>query len=110
MRRVREATRPENLQDVADRLKPYTEPYAGLSSDAPRAREYDTDASASPLDDLMERVLTLVAVMPPGQRRATVAGLVSPYEPERGSRAVEALVRDGRLTEDDLGHLRLLRR
>jgi len=106
VRASREAARAESHKGVAERLRPYTElSYLGRSD--PEAHDA---SAASPLDDLMERVLTLVAIMPPGQRRATIAELVSPHEPERGSRAVDELIHDARLAEDDLGHLRLLRR
>ena len=103
---VGEAARAESMKGVAERLRPYTD----SSFDDAGGRETREPVVASPLDDLTERVLTLVAVMPPGQRRGTIAELVSPHDIERGRLAVEKLIGDERLAEDNLGFLRLLRR
>lgn len=101
---VREATRSEDVADVANRLKPYI--------DTPHSRgEVATEPDASPaspmLDDLMERAATLVAVMPPHQRRATIGDLVCPNDPERGQRAIDALIEGAFVAEDERGCLRL---
>lgn len=106
MTRVREATRSEDVADVAKRLRPYLDAPHSRGENAP-----DPDAhQASPmLDDLTERAATLVAVMPPRQRRATIEELVCPHDPERGRRAVDALIEGLFVAEDERGCLRLLR-
>jgi hypothetical protein len=106
MTRVREVTRSEDVADVAKRLKPYI--------DAPHSRGEDAqyrDAHQAPptIDDLMERAATLVAVMPPRQRRATIEELVCPHDPERGRHVVDALIEGAFAAEDERGCLHLLR-
>ena len=103
---VREATRSEDAIDVAKRLKPYIDTPHSRGADAPDRGAHQ----ASPtLDDLMERAATLVAVMPPHQRRATIEELVCPHDPRRGQRAIDALIEGALVAEDERGCLRLLR-
>jgi hypothetical protein len=45
-------------------------------------------------------------VMPCNQHRETIEGLLSPNDPERGRRAVDALIDASLAAEDDTGHLR----
>ena len=56
--------------------------------------------------DLVERAATLLLVMPRNQRRETIEGLLSPNDPERGRRAVDALIDAAFATEDTAGRLR----
>lgn len=105
MARLREATRSEEMADVAKRLQPYLDT-PGPPHDDPGSNGHP----ASPmLDDLGERVVTFLAVMPPHQRRATIEGLVSPHDPELGRRTVDLLIEGALVAEDERGRLRLLR-
>jgi hypothetical protein len=103
MARVREATRSEDVRDVAKRLEPYL--------DAPPYPKVDDGSNGDTpvLDELGQRVVTFVAVMPPHQRRATIEGLVCPHEPELGRRTVDSLIDAALVAEDERGCLRLLR-
>jgi hypothetical protein len=104
MARVREVGRSEDVVDVTKRLGPYLDTSL-RGADAP-----EHDAQASPaLDELTERAVTFVTVMPPRQRRATIEELVCPHDLERGRRAVETLIERSYLAEDERGCLRLLR-
>lgn len=79
---------------------------------AERLGDYDIAAPAAidPAEDvdveLVEKAATLLTVMPRNQSRATIAELVSPDDPERGRRAVDALIDSAFAVEDDAGHLR----
>jgi hypothetical protein len=68
----------------------------------------DVEASGSEDSQLVDRAATLLAVMPCNQHRHTIEELVSPHDPERGRRAVDALIAAAVATEDDAGHLRRL--
>lgn len=94
MRSHQEADR-FRLSGVAERLAPYE------TSTLPNLREED---AVEP--ELVERAATLLAVMPRNQLRATIEGLLSPNDPERGRRAVDALIEAAFAAEDDAGHLR----
>jgi hypothetical protein len=56
--------------------------------------------------ELVERAATLLAVMPRNQLRATIEGLLSPNDHERGRRAVDALIDAAFAIEDETGHIR----
>jgi hypothetical protein len=58
-------------------------------------------------DDLVEKAATLLHVLP-SQRRETLERLVSPHDPERGRRAVDALIDGALAAEDYAGRLRAL--
>lgn len=97
MTRASEATRYGNDAEVSKRLEPYLGTLRG------------TDHVDSPaLDELAERTLTLVAVMPPRQHRETIERLVAPDDPERGRRVVDALIGGELVAEDERGCLLLL--
>jgi hypothetical protein len=106
MTRVREATRSEDVADVAKRLEPYIDAPHSRGEDA---RYRDAHQVSPAIDDLLERAATLVAVMPPRQRRATIEELVCPHDPERGRHAVDALIEGAFAAEDERGCLHLLR-
>jgi hypothetical protein len=55
--------------------------------------------------DLVEKAVTLLKVMPLNQHRQTVENLVSPNDPQRGRRALDALIDAALVTEDERGHL-----
>lgn len=56
--------------------------------------------------ELVERAATLLAVMPRNQLRATIEGLLSPNDHERGRCAVDALIDAAFAIEDETGHIR----
>ena len=105
--RRREAVRTEDTAAVAERLRPYVD-----STEAPcDAPPHAESGSAPPvLDELMERATTLLAVMPPHQRRATIEELVCPRNPERARMALDALIEGAFVVVDEMGFLRRLRR
>jgi hypothetical protein len=105
MARVREAARSEDVADVRMRLGPYLDT-SPRGADAP---EHNGHEASPALDELTERAVTFVTVMPPRQRRATIEELVCPHDLERGRRAVETLIECSYLAEDERGCLRLLR-
>ena len=102
MRRARDAVQADGFVHLTEQLEPYL--------DGARVRERrlaDSDDGDSPVfDELMERAATLLAVMPPNQRRVTIEQLVCPHDPERGRRAVNAIIDAGLATEDYAGCLR----
>ena len=57
-------------------------------------------------DELVEKAATLLLVMPSNQRRETIQELLSPNDPDRGRRAVDALIDAAFATEDHAGRLR----
>jgi hypothetical protein len=91
--RAQEADQFE-VNSVAERLAPYE-----LSSSTPLSRAEGVD------NDLVEKAVTLLKVMPLNQHRETVENLVSPNDPQRGRRAVDALIDAAFVTEDERGHL-----
>ena len=54
---------------------------------------------------LLETAVMLLRVLPPNQHRKTFANLLSPDDPQRGRRAVDALIEAALFTEDEQGHL-----
>jgi hypothetical protein len=56
--------------------------------------------------ELAERAAMLLTIMPPNQNRTTIESLLAPHDPDRGRRAIDALIAAGFAAEDDRGHLR----
>jgi hypothetical protein len=81
---------------VAERLAPYD------VSELPS----EISANGRVEAELVERAATLLTVMPPHQRRETIEDLLAPHDPDRGHRAVDALIATGFAAEDETGHLR----
>lgn len=84
-----------SVTGIVDRLAPYEtwEP------------EVSVEDAAEP--ELVERAARLLAIMPSNQRRETIELLLSPNNPERGSRAVDALIESAFAVEDERGYLRV---
>ena len=93
MRRSRKTDEFE-VQGVADRLLPYE-----LSHPEPVGHDEQTD------DELVEKAITLLRFMPRNQPRETVEDLLSPNDPQRGRRAVDALIEAALATVDAQGRL-----
>ncbi len=55
--------------------------------------------------ELLERAVTLLTYLPRNQLRENVEKLLSPNDPERGHRAVDALIDAALVTEDERGRL-----
>jgi hypothetical protein len=92
----RQAQVAEEFQvDVAERLAPYEVSYL---PDVSQLEEAD--------DDLVEKAATLLLVMPSNQRRGTIEELLCPNDPDRGRRAIDALIDAAFAAEDDAGRLR----
>jgi hypothetical protein len=89
-------TSDETLVNVSERLAAYE-----VSSVPGLSRFEPTE------DELVERAATLLHVMP-CQRRETLEDLLSPHDPERGRRAVDALINAALAVEDHAGRLRAL--
>jgi hypothetical protein len=79
---------------VADRLLAYE------TAPAPRL-EHDNAIE----DELLERAVTLLTYLPRNQLREKVEKLLSPNDPHRGRRAVDALIDAALVTEDEQGRL-----
>jgi hypothetical protein len=94
MRRSRRVDEFE-VRDVPDRLLAY-----GISAPAPI--EHDETVE----DDLVAKAVTLLTFMPRNQPREKVEKLLSPNDPQRGRRAVDALIDAALATEDERGRLR----
>jgi hypothetical protein len=78
---------------------------------AGRVSDYDV-AHVEPIatpetveDELVERAVTLLLVLP-SERRETIEALVSPHDAQRGRAAVDALIAAAVVVEDDRGRLR----
>ncbi len=56
--------------------------------------------------ELVERAATLLSVMPGNQRRETIERLLSPYDHDRGRRAIDDLIDTSVVVEDNRGRLR----
>ena len=56
---------------------------------------------AADVDELVERALTLLMVMPANQKRETVEDLLSPTDRDKGRRAVDALIESAFAAEDE---------
>ena len=103
----RRQTRVEEYVDVPERLRPYLDASAESEGQPPRGGE--SDAEFLEILDLMERAVNLLTLMPPwSQRRETIEDLISPHDPARGRRAVDALIEAAEVAEDETGHLYLL--
>lgn len=105
MRRRRKEAEEYVGVDVAARLRPYLDAY----TDDESRRAPGAAPNAELLDELMERAVNLLMVMPWNQRRETIENLLSPYDLAHGRRAVDALIEAAFVAEDHTGHLRLLR-
>jgi hypothetical protein len=82
------------VRGVADRLVPY-----GVSGQEPVDHDEETE------DELVERAVTLLRFMPRNQPRETMEDLVSPNDPQKGRRAVDALIQAALATVDAQGRL-----
>ena len=83
------------VRGVADRLLPY-----GVSEQEPVDHDEETE------DELVEKAVTLLRFMPRNQPRETVEDLLSPDDPQKGRRAVDALIEAALATVDAQGRLR----
>jgi hypothetical protein len=83
------------VRGVADRLLPY-----GLTP--PPSVDHDEMVE----EELVDRAVTLLTFMPRNQPRERVEALLSPNDPQRGRRAVDALIDAALATEDERGCLR----
>lgn len=93
MRRSRKIDEFE-VQGVADRLLPYE-----LSHPEPVGHDEGTD------DEMMEKAVTPLRFMPRNQPRERVEDLLSPNDPIKGRRAVDALIEAALATVDARGRL-----
>jgi hypothetical protein len=91
--RHRQATEVFEVTGVAQRLAPY------------ETGPQPEPAEPSDVVDLVERALMLLMVMP-AQKRETVEELLSPNDPDKGRRAVDALIESAFAAEDESGWLR----
>lgn len=94
MRRSRRVDEFE-VRGVADRLSPY----GGVSEHETVEHDEETD------DELVERAVTLLRFMPRNQPREKVEDLLSPNDPHKGRRAVDALIDAALATVDAQGRL-----
>ena len=92
----RRAADTYEVDGVAERLAAYE-----VVADVEEMDESDVVES-----ELLERAVRLLLVMPRPPRRETVESLLSPNDPERGRRAVDALIAQSFAAEDDAGRLR----
>jgi hypothetical protein len=93
MRRSRKADEFE-VSGVADRLRAYE-----IAPSPPLEPADALDA------EVLERAVTLLTYLPRNQLREKVEKLVSPNDPQRGRRAVDALIDAALITEDERGRL-----
>ena len=93
MRRSRKIDEFE-VRGVADRLLPYE-----LSQPEPVGHDEQTD------DELVQKAVTLLRFMPRNQPREKVENLLSPNDPAKGRRAVDALIKAALATVDARGRL-----
>jgi hypothetical protein len=94
LRRSRKADEFE-VRGVAERLLAYE-----IAPSPPL--EHDDAVEA----ELLERAFTLLTYLPRNQPRERVEKLLSPNDPQRGRRAVDALIDAALATEDERGRLR----
>jgi hypothetical protein len=107
---LRLSRKPAQVDDsayVTERLEPYV-----LGS--PEEIEEDAvptlpPAEAEVLDELMQRAVLLLAVMPRNQRRETIEEIIAPHDLDRGRRAIDALIESGYVAVDEADRLRRLR-
>jgi hypothetical protein len=83
------------VRDVADRLLPYE-----IAPSPPLDHDDEIDA------ELLERAVTMLTLGPRNQPRERVENLLSPDDPRRGHRVVDALIAAALVTEDERGRLR----
>lgn len=57
-------------------------------------------------DDLVKKAVTLLTLMPRNQPRERMEKLLSANDPQKGRRAVDALIEAAFATEDERGRLR----
>ncbi|MCE3287752.1 MAG: hypothetical protein K0S64_1358 [Gaiellaceae bacterium] len=93
MRRSRRADEFE-VTGVADRLVAYA------VSERPTVEHDETVET-----ELVEKAVTLLTFLPRNQPRAKVEKLLSPNDPQRGRRAIDALIDAALATEDERGRL-----
>jgi hypothetical protein len=67
--------------------------------------EFEVRDVAARLAELLEKAVTLLTFSPRNQAREKVEKLVSPNDPARGRRAVDALIEAALVTEDERGRL-----
>jgi hypothetical protein len=79
---------------VADRLLPYAV-----------SQRDSVEHGAADDDELVRKAVTLLTVMPRNQQRETLESLLSPNDPQKGRRAVDALIAADFATEDARGRL-----
>ena len=94
MRRSRKVDEFE-VRGVADRLLPYE-----IAPSPPIEHDGAIDT------ELLERAVMLLKFIPRNQPRERVERLLSPNDPLRGRRAVDALIDAALVTEDERGRLR----
>ena len=97
----RKTAQGEEYVQVAERLRPYVDASANGGVDEAPPPEI--------VDDLLRKAAMLLDVMPRNQRRETIVELISPYDAEKGRRAVDALIEASLVTEDVEGRLRRVR-
>ncbi len=56
-------------------------------------------------NELVGRAVTLLTLLPRNQPREKVERLLSPNDPQRGARAIDALIAAALATEDERGRL-----
>ena len=94
MRRSRKVDEFE-VRGVADRLRAYE-----IAPSPPLEHVDEIDAA------LFERAVTMLTLGPRNQPRERVENLLSPNDPRRGRRVVDALIAAALVTEDERGRLR----
>ena len=107
MRLSKKPARADDSAYVTERLEPYVlgSPEEIEESAVPALPA----AEAEVLDELMQRAVLLLAVMPRNQRRETIEESISPHDLDRGRRAIDALIESGYVIVDEAGRLRRLR-
>jgi hypothetical protein len=94
---VRRSRRGDEFEviGVPDRLHAY-----GVTPTPPIEHHESLD------DDLVKKAVILLTLMPRNQPREKVERLLSPNDPQRGRRAVDALIDAALAAEDERGRLR----
>ena len=82
------------VRGIADRLVAY-----GVS-ERPSVEHDETVET-----ELVEKAVTLLTFLPRNQPREKLERLLSPHDPQRGARAVDALIAAALATEDERGRL-----
>jgi hypothetical protein len=94
MRRSRKKLDEFEVRGVADRLLAYE-----IAASPPLEHIDGVD------EELLEGALTLVRFSPRKQPRESVEKILAPTDPERGRRAVDALIDAALVTQDERGRL-----